>query len=67
MLAGGSRVRYEGPVFHVGAFVVPRVDAVVSLLALEHAAAVLRRLDWKLRDVVVIPVRNLPVDIERGH
>ena len=36
----------------------------LSLPALEEAAATLRRLDWKLRDVVVVPVAALPDDVE---
>jgi cation diffusion facilitator family transporter len=60
----GSRVRDEGHVFHVESFVVPHADAPVSLRVLEEAADALRRLDWKLRDIVVVPVRSLPDDVE---
>ena len=60
----GSRVRDEGHVFHVESFVVPLPDVTLSLSALGEAAATLRRLDWKLRDVVVVPVAALPDDVE---
>lgn len=59
----GSRVRDEGHVFHVESFVVPRADTTLSLPALHEAATTLRQLDWKLRDVVVAPVRDLPDDV----
>ena len=61
----GSRVRDEGHVFHVESFVVPRADTDCSLAALDEAAAVLRQLDWKLRDVVIAPVAALPRDVRR--
>ena len=60
----GSRVRDEGHVFHVESFVVPRAGAAWSLAALEEAAAALRALDWKLRDVIVVPVATLPDDVD---
>jgi divalent metal cation (Fe/Co/Zn/Cd) transporter len=60
----GSRVRDEGHVFHVESFVVPRAGAAWSVAALEEAAAAVRALDWKLRDVIVVPVATLPDDVE---
>jgi cation diffusion facilitator family transporter len=60
----GSRVRDEGHVFHVESFVVPRADAALSLHALGEATTAVRQLDWKFRDVVVVPVRALPDDVE---
>lgn len=55
-----SRVRDQGHVFHVEAFVQPAADAGVTLDQLEEAVEVLRGLDWKVNDVVVMPVRELP-------
>ena len=54
-----SRVRDQGHVFHVEAFVRPASGA-PSLDELEEAVRVLRDLDWKVNDVVVMPVRDLP-------
>jgi cation diffusion facilitator family transporter len=54
-----SRVRDQGHVFHVEAFVRP-VDRAPTLDQLEEAVDVLRDLDWKIHDVVVMPVRDLP-------
>lgn len=53
-----SRVRDQGHVFHVEAFVRPHGDA--SLEQVEQAVQTLRDLDWKINDVVVTPVRRLP-------
>ena len=62
----GSRVRDEGHVFHVESFIVPRPGTTLSLPALDEAAAILQQLDWKLRDVVVVPVTTLPDDVKPG-
>jgi cation diffusion facilitator family transporter len=54
-----SRIRDEGHVFHVEVFVVPSVDAV----ALEDLTALrddVRAVDWKLEDVVVTLVEEIP-------
>lgn len=55
----GSRVRDEGHVFHVEAFVVPRKRR-FSLDDVENARRGCTALDWKLQDVVVVPVPALP-------
>jgi cation diffusion facilitator family transporter len=57
-----SRVRDQGHVFHVEAFVRP-TDQEVTLERLEEAVTALRELDWKIHDVVVMPVRELPAEI----
>ncbi|MFP5283749.1 MAG: cation transporter [Actinomycetes bacterium] len=62
--AAGSRVRDEGHVFHVESFLVPEDGGAVSLRRLEDARAALLELDWKLRDVVVVPVAELPEDVK---
>ncbi|GAB3616229.1 cation transporter [Okibacterium endophyticum] len=59
VLAVRSRVRDEGQVFHIEAFVVPRRRK-VSLEQLEEARAGCSRIDWKVQDVVIVPVRRLP-------
>jgi cation diffusion facilitator family transporter len=55
-----SRVRDQGHVFHVEAFVRPSASHAPTLEQLEAAVSVLRDLDWKIHDVVVMPVRDLP-------
>lgn len=55
-----SRVRDQGHVFHVEAFVRPAAGRAPTLEQLEAAVSVLRDLDWKIHDVVVMPVRDLP-------
>ena len=58
-----SRVRDQGHVFHVEAFVQPRTGEDGALDRLEEAAEALKGLDWKINDVVVMPVRELPETI----
>ncbi|KTR94475.1 cobalt transporter [Microbacterium testaceum] len=55
----GSRVRDEGHVFHIEAFVVPRRGK-VALADIESAREGCVSLDGKIQDVVVVPVRELP-------
>lgn len=55
----GSRVRDQGHVFHVEVFVVPRRNR-VSLDDVERAREGCLALDWKLQDVVIVPVPSLP-------
>lgn len=57
--AAGSRVRDEGHVFHVEAFVVPEGSA-VELETLAAAQAASADLDWRLDDVVIVLVPELP-------
>jgi divalent metal cation (Fe/Co/Zn/Cd) transporter len=54
------RMREEGHVFGVEAFVVPAGGGEVALERLQEARERLEGLDWKLRDVVVAPVAELP-------
>jgi cation diffusion facilitator family transporter len=58
--ASRSRIRDQGHVFHVESFVRPRAGADVTVDRLEEAVEVVKDLDWKLNDVVVMPVRDLP-------
>lgn len=55
-----SRVRDQGHVFHVEAFIQPQPNEPVTLERLEEAVERVRRLDWKINDVVLMPVRDLP-------
>ena len=56
--SAGVRVRDQGHLFHAEVFVVPLGEA--TLEQCESLAAAIRALDWKLQDVVVVPVRELP-------
>lgn len=58
------RVRDMGQVFHVEAFVVPHRRR-VSVDQLEAARGAIRDMDWKMQDIVVIPVAELPDEAER--
>ncbi len=53
------RMRDMGQVFHVEAFVVPRRGR-VRLDRVEDARRLVADLDWKVQDVVVVPVAELP-------
>ena len=56
----GSRVRDEGHVFHIEAFVVPVEGRMPTLDMLEAARQQCVALDWKVQDIVLVPVRELP-------
>ncbi|WP_341359634.1 cation diffusion facilitator family transporter [Georgenia sp. M64] len=60
-----SRVRDEGHVFHVEAFVVP-VDGAPDLTELSRARELLCNLDWKVQDAVIVPVEELPEEFLPG-
>ena len=62
-----SRVRDQGHVFHVEAFVRPAGSVSPTLDQLEEAVDLLRDLDWKIHDVVVMPVRDLPDTVPDGR
>jgi cation diffusion facilitator family transporter len=59
----GVRARDEGHVFHVECFVVPRDGHEPSVVELEETRRGCSELDWRLHDVVVVPVPELPVEI----
>jgi divalent metal cation (Fe/Co/Zn/Cd) transporter len=61
----GVRIRDMGQVFHVEAFVVPHRRK-VSVDHLEAARRALAAIDWKMQDVVVIPVDEVPGEASRG-
>lgn len=56
----GVRMRDEGQVFHVEAFFVPAIGSPIKIDDLDKAKTGLKRLDWKINDVVVIPVPEIP-------
>ncbi len=55
-----ARVRDEGHVFHVEMFVVPDGGRAVSGEQCEDLRAALRDVDWKIHDVVIAPVAEIP-------
>jgi hypothetical protein len=61
-----SRIRDEGHVFHIEFFVVPAGDTLPSLEALEEARKECAALDWKVQDIVIIPVAELPREFLPG-
>ncbi|MFB8189378.1 cation transporter [Microbacterium sp. NPDC055988] len=62
----GVRMRDQGQVFHIEAFVVPHRRK-VPLDDLTAAAEGIADIDWKMQDVVVIPVEHLPEEVDRGR
>lgn len=61
-----SRVRDEGHVFHVESFVVPVEDAMPSMDQVVRAREACIQLDWKVQDMVIIPVAELPEEFLPG-
>lgn len=62
----GARVRDEGHVFHTEMFVVPAPGSTMTAEVVEDLRASLAGLDWKLEDVVVVPVPELPAEVHGG-
>ncbi|WP_449281288.1 cation transporter [Leucobacter sp.] len=60
------RIRDEGQVLHVEAFVQPYDDS-VPLEALGAVAEGIEGIDWKIHDVVVVPSDPLPEYADRGR
>lgn len=58
-----TRVRDEGHVFHVEAFIVPALGAELTVGALENARDSCRSVDWKIDDIVIVPVSEVPQEI----
>lgn len=58
------RMRDMGQVFHVEAFVVPHTRK-ISVAQLEAARTAIADMDWKMQDIVVVPVAELPEEAER--
>ncbi|WP_255305002.1 cation transporter [Microbacterium sp. 3J1] len=59
------RMRDQGQVFHIEAFVVPRRDR-ISLEETTDLAARISDLDWKVQEVVIIPTDRLPEGTDRS-
>lgn len=62
----GARIRDEGHVFHTEMFVVPR-GQLPDLAEIEALRDSLAGLDWRLEDVVVVPVTDLPAEVHGGR
>ena len=63
----GSRARDQGHVFHIESFVVPRSRRKVSLADLAAAREGCIELDWKVEDIVIVPVTELPRVVRDSH
>lgn len=61
-----SRTRDQGQFLHVEAFVIARGRRSPSAAKLEEARDAARRIDWKARDIVIIPVSELPRQLRDG-
>lgn len=59
----GSRVRDQGHVFHVEAFVVPKRGRMPTLDELMSARDACIALDWKVQDIVLVPIDELPEEV----
>ena len=59
----GSRVRDQGHVFHVEAFVVPHRGMMPTLTELLDARDGCIDLDWKVQDIVLVPIDELPEEV----
>lgn len=60
------RIRDQGQVLHVEAFVVPRRRR-VSLKRIDQASARITALDWKVQDVVIVPSDRLPDEADTAR
>jgi cation diffusion facilitator family transporter len=61
-----SRIRDEGHVFHVESFVVPAGKVMPALEQLEAARDACVKMDWKVQDMVIVPVAKLPSEFLPG-
>ncbi|GAA2174260.1 cation transporter [Arthrobacter parietis] len=61
-----SRVRDEGHVFHIESFVVPRTWPRATLRRIEKARDACVEMDWKVQDMVIVPVAELPEEFLPG-
>ncbi|MFS0892606.1 cation transporter [Microbacterium sp. 179-I 3D3 NHS] len=60
------RMRDQGQVFHIEAFVVPRTRK-VKVHDLTTTAEGVAALDWKVQDVVIVPSEELPAEADDGR
>jgi cation diffusion facilitator family transporter len=61
-----SRIRDEGHVFHVESFVVPAAGRMPTLEQLEATRLACIGMDWKIQDMVLVPVAELPSEFLPG-
>lgn len=61
------RMRDMGHVFHTEVFVVPTDTRAVDVDQLGEARSTVIDLDWKLEDVVIVPVHELPDELRPGR
>ena len=59
----GSRVRDQGHVFHVESFIVPRAGESPTVQQLMEARDGCIELDWKVEDIVLVPIDELPEEV----
>lgn len=59
----GVRMRDQGQVFHTEVFVVPKRGRTPRTKILEDLCHELAELDWKVQDIVIVPVTNLPDEV----
>lgn len=55
-----TRTRDQGQFFHIEAFVIPRRGKLPKIEELTRAQQECRALDWKIHDVVIVPVEEFP-------
>lgn len=60
------RMRDQGHVFHIEAFVVPRRRR-VSLKQIDEASEKVAALDWKVQDIVIVPSDRLPDEADAAR
>ncbi|MBF0671460.1 MAG: cation transporter [Salinibacterium sp.] len=63
----GVRVRDEGHVFQVDAFVVPKFGRTPSLRRFDEARQGCIALDWRVHDILIVPVDELPEMVESAR
>jgi divalent metal cation (Fe/Co/Zn/Cd) transporter len=62
--AVGSRVRDQGHVFHVESFIVPKTGQTPTLQQLAEAREGCIAVDWKVNDIVLVPIERLPQEVD---
>ncbi|MDR7328980.1 cation diffusion facilitator family transporter [Corynebacterium guangdongense] len=62
-----ARVRDQGHVFHAEIFVRPHPGHQPTVTELEALGTAVRRHDWKLNDVVVVPVSRIPEQLRQAE
>lgn len=60
------RLRDQGQVFHVEAFIIPRRGKVTTRQVTATAKGI-AALDWKVQDVVIVPAEELPDEADPGR